>query len=366
MDSKIIILVLLSAGAILGSMYIYLKKGNESFSVSILAAFLLFLGLIFFETFVLNYFGPTNPHPLIVFLSYMFFVFCLLLAPTFYLYILSLVKKKEEIFNLNKAQFLYGPAVLLFSVNIYSFVALYNIDPESSNYIMIETIFRYFNFISLFFIFLLQNIYFIFSAAKVYRRERVILQESQSKESNRTLKWMKAFILLYLVLIILLYLFQLKPLLPGKAAFRIFTLVYIGILIYYGSNNYQFIIENIKGKTLDGQKILEIKAKLLAFMENEKPYLDNSISLSGLAQSIETNNKYLSYLINKEFGCNFSSFINDYRIEEAKKLLSNPDNNIYTIESIAEKTGFKSKSAFNSAFKKNTKLTPSKFKLAYS
>ncbi len=365
MDSKIIILILLSVGAILGSVYIYFKRGNESFSVTILALFLLTLGLIFLETLVLNYFGPSNSHPLIVLFSYMFFVLCLVLPPTFYLYVLSLFKKKEEIFNINKAQLLYGPAVLLFSVNVFSFVALYNIEPGSSNYMMIETIFRYCNFISLFFVFLLQNIYYIFNSTKFYRQERVILKESQSKASNMTLRWMGIFILLYSILIVLLYLFQLKPLLPGKVAFRLFTLMYIGAIVYYGSNNYQFIIENIKGKTLDDQKILQIKSELVEFMESEKPYLDNNISLSVLAQDIGTNNKYLSYLINKEFGLNFSSFINNYRIEEAKKLLADPKNNIYTIESIAEKTGFKSKSAFNSAFKKNTKLTPSKYKLEH-
>ena len=363
MESKIVILILLSFVAIAGSLFIYFKKGNRSFSVSVLSIFLFCLGLIFLEALLINIFGSQSTNMFIVFYSYMFFVLCLILPPTFYIYVLSLVKKKEEIINYKRTQLFYGPAIFLFAINLFSFIALYNIEPESQNYTMIHTVFMYCNFISLFFIFLIQNIFYIFNSWRFYTVQKVILQGSQSKESNMTLRWMAIFILLYSIVILLLYLFQLKPLLPGKLIFRLFALAYVGIIIYYGSNNYQFILEKIKGENLDGQKIFEIKTKLVHYMENEKPYLDYNISLTTLAQSIGTNNKYLSYLINKEFGLNFSSYINNYRIEAAKDLLSNPENDIYTIETIAEMTGFKSKSAFNAAFKKITSLTPSKYKL---
>ena len=97
-------------------------------------------------------------------------------------------------------------------------------------------------------------------------------------------------------------------------------------------------------------------------METEKPYLELDLNIKSLAHRINTNNKYLSYLVNKEFNTNFSSYINSYRIEEAKKLLSDEKYNIYTIESLAKMTGFKSKSTFNAVFKKETSLTPSQFK----
>jgi AraC-like DNA-binding protein len=50
-----------------------------------------------------------------------------------------------------------------------------------------------------------------------------------------------------------------------------------------------------------------------------------------------------------------------YRIEEAKKLVLSENHDI-TIEELAEKVGYNSKSAFNKAFKKHTGQTPSQFK----
>ncbi len=366
MDLKLILLFLISFLSFGGSVFILLKKGNKSFSVSVLAAFLMCIGLIFFQTFLINFYGPENSNSFLVFYSYMFFVLCLVLPPTFYMYVLSLVQKGKEIVTFNRLQLFYIPAVLLFVINIFSFVSLENLQPKTEKYNMVINVLRYSNFISLFFVFLLQNVFYLFFSWRFYISQKVILQGSQSRESNITLNWMKWFIILYTILMGTLYLFQLSPLMPGKIVFRVFSLVYVCVIIYFGSRNYQFVLEKIKGQMLDEKKIAELKGELLPYMENEKPYLNYDVSLNSLAQALNTNSKYLSYLINKEFKTNFSSFINTYRIEEAKILLSNPVNDIYTIETIAEMTGFKSKSAFNTAFKKFTNLTPSKYKLMHS
>jgi len=135
--------------------------------------------------------------------------------------------KKEAIFDRKKAQFLYGPAATLFVINLFSYIALYNTNSNSENYLMIETVLRYCNFISLFFIFFLQNVFFIVSSWSHYNKQKLILNNSESKESNFTLKWMWSFIMLYTVLIAMLYLFLLSPLFPGKFIFRIFTLFYV-------------------------------------------------------------------------------------------------------------------------------------------
>lgn len=366
MDYKFFFLLLLSLLSIIGSGFLFFKKKDKNFSVSVLTFFLLILGLIFLETFVINYFGHDNLHPLIVLYSYLFFVLCLLLPPTFYLYTLSLVKKKKEFFSIKTIQWCYGPAVFLFSINIFSYVALYNIDSESNNYAMIRTVLTFSNFISLFFVFLLQNVFFIFNSWRLYYEQKTALQSSQINEPTTiTLRWMGWFISLYTILIISLYIFQLTPLFPGKILFRVFTLIYIGLIIYFGNNNYQFVLETSKWKSLDEEKRAELERQLTKLMEEEKPYLNSDLTLSSLAGQLNTNSRYLSYLINKEFDCNFSTFINNYRIKEAKNFLIDPQNQIYTIQTISEMTGFKSKSAFNSAFKRETNLTPSKYKVQH-
>lgn len=59
----------------------------------------------------------------------------------------------------------------------------------------------------------------------------------------------------------------------------------------------------------------------------------------------------------------FFDFVNSYRVEAAKALIKTEEiNRKYTIEYIAAKSGFNSKSTFNAAFKKFTGMTPSQFR----
>ena len=70
----------------------------------------------------------------------------------------------------------------------------------------------------------------------------------------------------------------------------------------------------------------------------------------------------VSQIINEQLSYNFNDFINSFRIEEAKKMLNDPGMKNITVASIAYDSGFNTLSAFNTAFKKFTGLTPSQFR----
>jgi len=70
----------------------------------------------------------------------------------------------------------------------------------------------------------------------------------------------------------------------------------------------------------------------------------------------------LSQIINENFNRNFYDLINEYRVKEVKKCLSNQKYNNFTLLGIAYECGFNSKASFNGVFKKFTGLTPSEFK----
>lgn len=101
---------------------------------------------------------------------------------------------------------------------------------------------------------------------------------------------------------------------------------------------------------------------LVEFMEQEKPYLDTRCSLVGLAQELETSKEVLSQVVNRELHLNFNAFVNNYRVEEAKRKLRDPKENQYVILKIAHDVGFNSKSSFNAVFKKMTGLSPSQYR----
>jgi AraC-like DNA-binding protein len=97
-------------------------------------------------------------------------------------------------------------------------------------------------------------------------------------------------------------------------------------------------------------------------MEKSKPHLNESLTLTELAEQLGMTRNELSSLINSEYGENFYSFVNLRRVEEAKRLLADPDKAHFTILSLAYEAGFPSKSTFHSAFKKSTGLTPTQFR----
>ncbi len=96
-------------------------------------------------------------------------------------------------------------------------------------------------------------------------------------------------------------------------------------------------------------------------MTERKLYTNPNISLEILANHLKINPRYLSMVLNTAIGKNFYDFINQYRIDEAKHLLVDPQNQNITIEAISFEAGFKSKSSFNAAFKKYTKMTPKEY-----
>lgn len=109
------------------------------------------------------------------------------------------------------------------------------------------------------------------------------------------------------------------------------------------------------------QLFQELKQKLEAYIEGQKPYLDQELTIFKLAKELNSNTRYLSHIINKEYGQNFIHYINEFRIAEVKKNLLDQGKSNYTIEALAQHAGFKSKSSFNAAFKKSTGKTPSDF-----
>lgn len=96
------------------------------------------------------------------------------------------------------------------------------------------------------------------------------------------------------------------------------------------------------------------------YMQMQKPYLDNKLTLSGLAEAIGLSNHHLSEVLNQQEGKNFYQFVNEYRIQHLLKLLEKDQSS--TVLDLAMASGFSSKSTFNAVFKQFTGKTPSQFR----
>jgi AraC-like DNA-binding protein len=97
-------------------------------------------------------------------------------------------------------------------------------------------------------------------------------------------------------------------------------------------------------------------------MQDEKYFLSSTASLSGLSKEIKESSHHVSQVINEKLNQSFFEMLAAYRVEEAKGILKTELGKKLTIEEVAERVGYNSKSAFNTAFKKFTSQTPSTYR----
>lgn len=94
----------------------------------------------------------------------------------------------------------------------------------------------------------------------------------------------------------------------------------------------------------------------------EKKYKDPTYSASQMAKELKTNVRYLSAVINSRLGCNYNTFVNGYRLTDAKLLLTDKRYADKTIEEISAMVGFTNRQSFYATFFRFVGVTPKKYR----
>ena len=103
--------------------------------------------------------------------------------------------------------------------------------------------------------------------------------------------------------------------------------------------------------------------RLMNAINDEKMYLDPTLTIGSLAKKCGIAEHQLRKLINKELGYrNFPAFLNNYRIRDAKLLLIDDSPAKLPIITIAMDCGFQTLSTFNRAFRSAQGQSPSAFR----
>lgn len=102
------------------------------------------------------------------------------------------------------------------------------------------------------------------------------------------------------------------------------------------------------------------RKKLEAWFEQEKPYLNPDFQLMDLRRVLPMNRTYLSQFINSVYGCSFYQLVNRYRIEAAKRMLT--DHPEKKMQDVAEQCGFASRQTFTRSFTRETGVNPTEWK----
>jgi AraC-like DNA-binding protein len=293
------------------------------------------------------------------------------ILPMFYAFIIHFLEVDKTIIGFVKfAIVVFVAEILLRSAVIYH--VYYNVPDQDialiNQYTMIEDIFN-----------LALSIAIFYKAIElVFKRENVY----QSMLSYDDLKWLKLFFKVGgLVMVFWVFakmadfMFGIKW---GYSVLRLGTSVLLYWIGYQGLYRYNIVQDRIqlRKRIATSNKFIGIGAiatsnvddkhreefkKVHDLVVSEKKYLEPELSMSSLAETLSISPSHLSKLVNNHSGFSFSDYINSLRVEQAKKLLADPNFNNYTMVAIGLECGFNSRSTFYAAFKKFTAATPTEY-----
>lgn len=222
--------------------------------------------------------------------------------------------------------------------------------------------------------------FYIAFGYKKLKTYKVWLKDSISDNAYPEFSWMqKVFILfccLGMILCVNLALNLIFPFDPYREFRWQGYFVFIAFLIYYlGFMGYQ--VPDIRRKKIESpataapapkkQRSPEKQQEVVKALENafqeEKVFLNPTLSIQELAKKLGFPPRTLSQVINHSFQKSFRDLVNEYRIEEVKEKLNDSSYEHLSILGIALECGFNSEATFYRIFKKNTGISPKEYLL---
>jgi AraC-like DNA-binding protein len=359
-----------------------LSKKDKARTDIILAIWMFFIGLHLF-LFYLQYTGLYRKYPLS---SGFILPLPLVHGPFLYLYVSLLTNQSPGKKQYLAAHFL--PPILMYLYLIHFFIL-----PASEKIRVIESggaEYRVFNTLNLIAIVLSGIIYVALSQIRLHRHRKNIREQFSTIEKIN-LDWLQYLVLgigFIWAVVISTNFIPLEVFQSNKVGSDIFifsavvlfvcfigffglkqTQVFAGraIQVPAGQNDLRSadhdkqVFEKYAKSGLKDTDAEQLHKQLNEYMQREKPFLKSELSLSDLGESFGVHSNYLSQVINERENKNFYDYVNGYRIDEFKRLVTDPKKKNLTLLALAFECGFNSKSAFNSCFKKLTDQTPSEF-----
>jgi AraC-like DNA-binding protein len=355
---NIILLIGSLQGLVLSCILFFAKKANHNANKILALLVLVFSFSIFIHSVSHGYTSLNIQNHSTVISSFFFLV-----GPLLFIYTKLLTKTSLSI---KKKHLLHAIPFLVIILPYFTITIIFNNSEPLSNLL---------NFIPDLVAFHIA--FYLYLTIRCLRDFSKKIKETFSSVEKKNLNWLKILITCFGFLWIGAIISDLSPFSHKNwdyesllFSFFIYLIGYAGLLqpeIFSGSEELLEVSDNeIKKKyqksTLTEEMISKYSEKLLSSMNDQKLFMKNDLTLPELSGTLSISVHHLSQIINEKFNQNFFEFINKFRIEEAKNILSNNENQNITIASIGFDTGFNSISSFNSAFKKYVGVSPSQFR----
>ena len=113
------------------------------------------------------------------------------------------------------------------------------------------------------------------------------------------------------------------------------------------------------------QMMDELQEKIMKIIVFNKKYREKDYSAKQLAEDIGTNTRYISAVVNSRFHCNFTSFVNKYRIDDAMSILVDKRYQDLNVEEVGTMVGFSNRQSFYASFFRVLGMTPRDYRLQH-
>lgn len=287
----------------------------------------------------------------------------LLFNPALFVYISSLTRKK---FKLSPYQLLHLLPFIFFET--YAYITL---QPFEMDTFFIHDKHYFFRIFFATATIVSWIVYNLMSIYYVHRYRKYLQSEWSTIEKGENLGWVLVVLIFYVVycsfafgIASITYFANFNPLTPHIYNY-VMLLFLVFVISFYGLRQNVVVkqlpepAESIpyKNSLLSAETKNEIRQKLIDYTEREKIYLNSDLNMDLLSVKLGFPKYQITEVLNADIGKSFFQFINSYRVEAVKKMLSDPQNK-YSIEAVGYDCGFASKSSFYTVFKKFTDETP--------
>lgn len=223
-------------------------------------------------------------------------------------------------------------------------------------------------------VFFIQVLFFLVKGQKLVKQYNRQIANFYSNLESKTILWVNFFLYSFVVTSVISIVFNII----GRGFFMespilllIPSLIFSVLLFFIGflgfMQNHTVIdleSEEIETENFDNKSYNKnvLNDNLLELFVDQSIYKNPDLKITHLSELLNTNRTYISKHINTEFSCTFSDFVNRYRIEEAKKLLSGDSSKTYSLNYISEKSGFGSMGSFMRVFRDSQGITPGQYR----
>jgi len=349
------------------SVFLFSINRGKSRSNRLLAAFFLLLAINLTDG-LLVYYGFYEKFPA---LAHVEDGFVFLIGPVLFFYTKSVVYRK---FEWKTTDLLHLIPFIAFTV---VFQTYYHLQPSDYQHLIQSAIQRqelppgFYYSILLVYAHLGTYIYFAYREIIFYRQQ---LQQRFSQLKKRNLDWLIFMIFSVAVMLLITLTYSLLPL-ATQALLHVGLIVVIAFIfgfvntIVWKALNQPLIFSGVEQEeavntvgALNEFERTEYDRKIQQAITTEHAFLNSDLTLDDLAERTNIPAKKLSQFINEYYRQNFFDFVNSYRINEAKRILTESKDPKLTVQEVMYQSGFNSKSSFNTLFKKKTGQTPSEFR----